>query len=794
MWRDLRYGIRSLRRGGLLIAIALLSLGIGIGSVTTIFSAVDVFMLRPLPFPESDDLHSVYTTNHQRGWTRVSFSVPDFVDFRERSQTMELAASTGAAFNLSGGERPERIQGLRLSWNFLRVLGVQPALGRGFSPDEETEGRHRVAIISHGLWQRRFGSDPDVVGATFLLDGEPYTIVGVMPTDFWYGSLFDDIWVPLAITGEESRNSHYIQGVARLSSGFTREQARDEADRIAAQVASEFPETNTGNGASIVTLHDDIFDEGFKVGTSISTLAVLFLLLIACANVANLLLTHAAGREREVAIRSALGAGRVHVVRQFLTEALLLSFAGGLLGMLISVFGIRWLVSLMPSWFPRVNEIGLDTRVLLFTVAIVILTAALVGLAPAIQASRVSTADSLKEGGRGGTAARGARFRKALVVGEISLALALLVTSALLVQAFINVRLADRGFDESDLLAFRIALPRGEYPDTVSITAFHQELTDRLASLPGVTGVGATTILPSQGNSSTYYSLPGDDIVTDQDRKVTNWLDVTPGYFAAMDVPIVRGRGFERSDRPGTRDVIVVNETLAERHWPDEDPIGREIVFSTYSSEIVGVAANTGVSSPTPGERPMVYFPVYQDGDRNVGYLVETDAPLESLIESVRAEVSAVDSDIPAYGIRALSDIIDESLGGDTIMAKIMSVVAVIALVLALAGVYGVMAYSVAQRRQELGIRMALGAQSGDVVRMILRQGTILAAIGILIGLGLAFGMARGVSFFLFGVSPFEPATYAGMAAALLVAGVVATYFPARRATKVDPVQALRAE
>jgi putative ABC transport system permease protein len=343
MWRDLRYGIRSLRRGGLLIAIALLSLGIGIGSVTTIFSAVDVFMLRPLPFPESDDLHSVYTTNHERGWTRVSFSVPDFVDFRERSQTMELAASTGAAFNLSGGERPERIQGLRLSWNFLRVLGVQPALGRGFSPDEETEGRHRVAIISHGLWQRRFGSDPDVVGATFLLDGEPYTIVGVMPTDFWYGSLFDDIWVPLAITGEESRNSHYIQGVARLSSGFTREQARDEADRIAAQVASEFPETNTGNGASIVTLHDDIFDEGFKVGTSISTLAVLFLLLIACANVANLLLTHAAGREREVAIRSALGAGRVHVVRQVLTEALLLSFAGCLLGMLISLF--LWWVS-----------------------------------------------------------------------------------------------------------------------------------------------------------------------------------------------------------------------------------------------------------------------------------------------------------------------------------------------------------------------------------------------------------------------------------------------------------------
>jgi putative ABC transport system permease protein len=398
--QDLRYALRSLRRGGLLIGIAVLSLGIGVGSVTTIFSAVDVFMLRPLPYP------------------------PDFVDFRERAQTMEVATSTGAAFNLSEGDRPERIQGRRLSWNFLQVLGVRPALGRAFTPDEEVPGEHRVAIISHGLWQRRFGGDPEVLGAVFLLDGEPYTIVGVMPTDFWYGSIFDDVWVPLAISGEESRGSHYLSVFARVGP--------------------------TGNGARIVTLHEDIFNEGFKVGTSISMLAVLFLLLIACANVANLLLTHAAGREREMAVRSALGAGRGRIIRQFLIEALILSFAGGALGILMSVFGIRWLVSLMPSWFPRVNEIGLDGRALLFTMAIVIVSAILVGIAPAIQGARGSTAESLKEGGRGGTGARGSRLRKMLVVGEISLALALLVSSALLVQAFINVRLADRGFDESD--------------------------------------------------------------------------------------------------------------------------------------------------------------------------------------------------------------------------------------------------------------------------------------------------------------------------------------------------------
>ena len=794
VWQDFKYALRSLRRGGLLVAIAVLSLAIGIGSVTTIFSAVDVFMLRPLPFPDSDDLNTIYTTNHERGWTRVSFSVPDFVDFREQSQTMAIAASRGAAFNLSAGDRPERVQGRRLTWDFFRVLGVEPALGRAFVPDEEIEGQNRVAVISHGLWVRRFGQDPNILGTDVLLDGVPHTIIGVMASDFWYGSIFDDIWVPLAITGAEPRNSHYLHVLARVRSGFTYAQAQDEMGRIAGQLASEFAETNAGNGARTVTLHEDIFDEGFKVGTTISSLAVLFLLLIACANVANLLLTHAAGREREMAVRSALGADRSRIVRHFLTEALILSFAGGVLGILISVFGIRWLVSLMPPWFPRVNEIGLDARVLLFTAAAVILSAILVGLAPAIQGSRASTAESLKEGGRSGTAARGGRLRRALVMGEIALAMALLVSSALLVEAFINVRLVDRGFDETDVLAFRIALPRQEYPDTVSVTAFHEQLTERLESLPGVTGVGATTILPSQGNSATYYSLPGEDIETDQDRKVTNWLDVTPGYFDAMDVPIVRGRGFEDSDRPGSRDVIVINEVLAERHWPDEDPIGREIVFSTYRSAIVGIAAKTGVASSSPGDRPMVYFPVYQDGDRNLGYLVESDAPLESLVEPIRAEVRALDPNVPAYSVRPLRDIIDESLGGDTIMAKIMSVVAVIALILALAGVYGVMAYSVSQRRQELGIRMALGAQNGDVVGMILRQGAILAVVGIVVGLGLAFAMAKGMSFFLVGVSAFEPVTYGGMAAVLLIAGIVATYFPARRATRIDPVEALRAE
>jgi len=794
LWQDVKYALRSLRRGGALIAIAILSLAIGIGANTTIFSAVDVFMLRPLPYPDSHNLYAVYTTNSERGWSQVDFSVPDVVDLRERSQTMSVATGDGASFNLSEGDRPERLGGGIVSTNFFDVLGVQPAIGRGFIADEEVVGRHRVAVISDGLWQRRFGGSPDILGSTVLLDGEPHTVVGVMPPGFWYRNPDIDILVPLAISGEESRNSHYIDVMARVNDGFTRGQAEDEAASIAAQLAAEYPETNAGNGAALMTLHEDTFGEGFETGTLISSIAVLFVLLIACANVANLLLTHAAGRDREVAVRTALGAGRIRIVRQFLTEALIIATAGGVLGLGLSVFGIRGLISVMPGWFPRVNEIGLNPRVLMFTAAVAVLSAVLVGIAPAIQATKPNTVEALKEGGRGGTAVRGAKLRKALVVGEMSLALALLVTSALLVQAFVNLRLADRGFDEADVLAFRVSLPQPDYPDTVSVVTFHEELQERLASLPGVRAVGATTILPLQGNSGTYYWLPGDEIESDLQRKVTNWLDITAGYFEAMDIPLVRGRGIEDTDRMNSQRVIVVNEALVQRHWPDEDPVGREIIFYSGTREIVGVVANTSASNSSLGAQPMVYFSALQDDDRNLGWVIEADVPLETLVEPVRAEVRAIDPNIPAYTIRPLRAIIDESLGGDTIMAKIMAVVALIALVLALAGVYGVMAYSVSQRRQEMGIRMALGAQKGDVIGMVMRQGTLLAALGVAVGVAVAFAMARGLSFFLYGVSAFEPLIYTMVALALFAASIAATFFPARRATQVDPIVALRAE
>jgi putative ABC transport system permease protein len=794
IWQDVKYAFRTLRRGKGLIVIAVLSLAIGIGANAAIFSAVDVFMLRPLPYPDSHQLYRVFTTNHERGWTYVSYSVPDFLDLRERSRTMGVAAYSGASFNLSGGDRPERLTGQEVTSNFFQVLGVQPVMGRTFTLEEEQEGSDNVAIISDELWQRRFGADRNVLGSTVLLDGRIHTIVGVMPPKFWFAYPGAEIWTPLAFTGEESRNGHWLAVLGRVRDGNTEEQAQQESQRIAEQLAADFPDTNKNKGATLMTLHENVFGEGFEMGSLISTVAVLFVLLIACANVANLLLTHAAGRDREVAVRGALGAGRSRIVRQFLTEAGIVSVLGGILGLGLAVIGIRGLIAVMPPWFPRVDEIGLNPRVLIFTATIAVLTSVLVGLAPALQGAKLNMIDTLKEGGRGGTAAKSLRLRKALVVGEVALALVLLVSSALLVQAFVRVRLADLGFDSSDVLTLRLTLPEADYPDTVAVAAFHTRLSEAIRSIPGVEAVGASSNLPLRGSSGTYYWLPGETIEDDSQRRITNYLSVLPGYFAALDVPLIRGRGVEESDRAGMRSVIVINETMAQLHWPDGDPIGQQVQFYSGPREIVGIVADTRDQGADNPVRPMVYFGALQGISRSLGWVIETAVPQETIVESVRAEIRAIDPNIPPFGVQSMEAMIDESLGGDTIMAKIMAVVALIALILALAGVYGVMGYTVSQRTQEMGIRMALGARGRDVLSMVVRQGGLLALIGVVVGVGVALGVTRSLSFFLFGVSPFDPITFGIVAVVLLGAGLVATYFPARRATKVDPMVALRAE
>ena len=559
------------------------------------------------------------------------------------------------------------------------------------------------------------------------------------------------------------------------------------------QIARDFPETSAGHGAVMFSLHEDVFDEGFQAGTAISTVAVALVLLIACANVANLLLTHAAGRERDVAVRSALGASRSRIVGQLFTESSIVAGLGGLLGLGLAVLGIRGLVSIMPPWFPRVQEIGLSPRVLLYAAAVTMLTGIIFGLAPALQASRANLTDVLKEGGRGG-GFKGARFRKAMVVAEIALALVLLVSSTLLVQGFVRIRVADLGFDRSDVLTLQTLLPEDQYPDAPSLAGFYSRLSDRLASLPGVTAVGGTSLLPTQGNNMTYFVLEGEDFNDQNRRKLTGFRFTLPGYFEAMDVPVLHGRGLEDGDTEGSRRVAVVNQTFARRHWPARDPIGERLVTSRGPWEIVGVVADTRDQPTAAGDQALVYFPAHQGLPRFMSYTIEAAVPLETLIEPARTALRSLDPTIPAYDLMPLGAMIDLSLGGDTIMAKIMGALAIIALVLALGGVYGVMAYSVSQRTRELGIRTSLGARRSDLVSMVMRQGTLLALVGVAIGTGLALAATRGLARFLFGVNPFDPVTFGAVGGLLLAAALAATFFPALRAARVDAILALRTE
>ncbi len=794
IWQDVKYGLRALRRGRSLIVMAVLSLALGIAACATIFSIVDVFMLRPLPYPEPDRLLAVWSTNAERGWNATSFSVADFLDLRERSTTLEVATIIQQGFSITPEEMPERVDGQLVSGDFFDVIGLEPLLGRGFTRAEEGPGQGGAVIISHALWQRWYGGDPDALGTTLRLDGVPVTLVGVMPPGFWFDQPEAKVWVPMPFDPDENRSNTYLRVVARLRPGVTIEQARSESESIITALAEEYPDANAGNGIFIDTLHHDIFDEGYRSGCLIASVAVLFLLLIACGNVANLLLTHAAGREKEVALRGALGAGRSRLVRQFLTESSLVALMGGIAGLVLAVVGIKAFLSIAPPYMPRLDEIGLNLRVVAFTAGIALLTGFLFGLTPALHSLRMNLVSALRNNQRGGEARRMPRIRKTLVVAEIALALALLVASGLLMQGYWKLRVADMDLDTSDVLTFETALPETDYPDLPSTERFYEAFMARLESLPGVEGAGAVSLLPSKANYATYYYPPGEAVTAETERLVANYRTILPGYFDALDIPLVRGRDLSADDREGSPLSLVINESMARRHWPDEDPVGQEIVLSTHPWRIIGVAADSRDGPLDDIIRPKIYLPALQTRRQSLYWLVETTQPFAPLVESIRAELADLDPDLPVFNIMSLEEHIGIDLGADLIMAKIMVVMAAIALILCLGGVYGVMAFMVSQRNREMGIRMALGACEGDVVRMVVGQGTRLALLGIVIGLALAAGVSSGLSHFLWGVSPFHPLTFGTVTVVLFAAALAATFFPARRATRVDPIAALRSE
>jgi putative ABC transport system permease protein len=792
--QDLRFALRSLVRNPGVFSIAVLSLALGVAANTTVFSGADAFLYRPLPWPEGERMLQVWTTNEERGWTEASSSMPDYVDWRAESRNVDLAAYTFTSFDVSGGEQPERVSGVRVGDGFFGVVGEGPETGRGFRADEERAGND-VVVLSRRFAERRFPGE-SALDRTLVVDGRPHLVIGVLPADFNFPDDRGDIHAPLGRTGEEPRESRYLRIIGRLRGGASVESAQAELSALTARLAAAHPRENLGMGVRVVPLKAALFDADFWTAAMICTVAVAFVLLIACANIANLLLARASAREREIAVRTVLGAGRLRVLRQLLTESMVLALAGGVLGAILSVWGIRWLVSLMPVDFQFVDRITLSGRALAFTLGVTMLSGILFGLAPALQALRPDLNTSLREaGGRGSTlGARRGRLRGALVVAEIALALVLLVSAGLLVRGYFGLRSVEPGFETRDVLTARITLPQARYPDSLQVTQFHLRLLERLRAVPGVSAVGATSILPLSGGSGTYYETEDQPAPDPARRAVVQFRRVLPGYFETLRIPLRAGRALGEGDRAGGVPVMLVNEAFASQHWPGTSALGRRVVLSSGPCEIVGVVADSRDFGRDDEASPMIFLPALDRGDRTLSFVMRREGDPAALADALRAEVSALDPELPIYQIATMTEILDREGQGDLIMVRLLTVFAVVALVMALMGVYGVMAYNVAQRTQEVGIRMALGARTDDIVGLIVRRGVLLAGLGLAAGLLLALATARFLAAFLFGLSPFDLPTFAAITAALGVAALVACYVPARRAARVDPIVALRVE
>jgi predicted permease len=807
LWQDLSYGVRMLSKNPGFTVVAVLALALGIGANSAIFSVVNTVLLRPLPYQDPDRLVMVWEDDTKGGYPRDTPAVANYIDWRDQSQAFEgMAAIAEQNFNLTGTGEPERIEGRLVSANLFSLLGVEPQAGRAFLPEEDQPGRDRVVVLSHGLWQRRFGSDGKIIGRTLTLNGESYTVVGVMPPGFQFPTREDQLWVPIAFTPQQAANRgrHYLEVVARLKPGVSLAQAQAEMSAIATRLQQQHTE-NTDLGAAITPLHEQVVGD-IKPALLVLLGAVGFVLLIACANVANLLLARAAVRQKEITIRVALGASRSRLIRQFLTESVLLAVLGGAVGLLLSLWGVSLLKAFIPENISQVEAIMIDGRVLLFTLLVSLLTGLVFGLAPAAQASSLNLNETLKEGGRDSAAgSRGNHIRSLLVVMEVAFSLILLIGAGLLINSFLRLRNVDPGFRAKNLLTMQVVLPTFKYPDHTRRTAFYNELLGRIETLPGVKSAALTTNLPlyQQGNSISISAEGVPDPPTGQGRRPSVATRVvSPRYFQTMGIQLLQGRGFSDQDKVDSPAVAVVNETMARRFWPGQDPTGKRITPGSLTSTdpddwitVVGVAKDVRQFELTADPKPQMYLSYVQAGFFAPSDLVvSTDLEPLGLAASVRKAVWEVDKDQPVSKIRTMEEIVSESVARQRFSMMLLGIFAALALVLAAVGIYGVMSYSVAQRTREFGIRMALGAQTRDVLKLAVGHGLKLVLIGIAIGLGAAFVLTRVMSSLLYGVSATDPLTFIAISLVLVGVAVVASFIPARHATKIDPMVALRYE
>jgi len=781
-----------------------LALALGLGANTAIFSVVKAVLLNPLPYPDSGRLVWVRESNPGGDIPDEPASEPNFNDWRTQSRSFEgLAAFANTALTMTGEGEPERVPGVAASANFFQVLGVAPALGRGFMPEEEAAGKNRVVVISDGLWRRSFGASPKALGQTLTLNGNPYTVVGVAPPDFKNpvrGQRPPEMWVPLAFNFDQSRRrSDYLSVVGRLKEGAAVEQASADLSGIAARLAQEYPATNAGWGVTVVPLHERVVGD-VRPALWILMGVVGFLLLIACANVANLLLARAAVRRQEIAVRSALGARRGRLVRQLLTESLLLSFAGGGLGLLLAAWGVELLVALSPGNIPRLDEAGLDARVLLFTFAVAVVTGGLFGLLPALSASKTDLAESLKEGGsRGSTAGQGARrLRNSLVVSEIAIAVVLLAGAGLMVRSFQSIQAVDPGFRPERVLTFDLSLPAARYKEDAQLTGFYDQLGARAAALPGVERAAVTSALPLSGGDILSFVIEGRPELPPEKVQDAEYSTVSPEYFDVMGIRLVSGEKFTERDRAGAPAVTLISETMARKYWPGEDPVGKRINLGDPARSpwrtVVGVVKDIRREALDKEPYPQMYSPIAQFPRRGLSVVARASGDPLGLVPAVRRELAGLDKDLPLSNVRTMEQVLAESVARRRFQMLLIAAFAGIGLLLAAVGIYGVISYSVAQRRHEIGVRMALGARAPDILRLVVGQGLGLALAGVGVGLLAAFALTRVMSSLLYGVSATDPVTFACVSLALLGVALLACLIPARRATKVDPMVALRYE
>jgi putative ABC transport system permease protein len=797
LWQDLRYGWRAWRKQPGFAFIALLTLALGIGANTAVFSVVNAALLRPLPYAQPERLVMISESDAQQKVQSMAASGPNFVDWRSQARSFErMAVFVGEEnFNLTGEASPERVTGATVSEDFFPTLGVTPALGRAFVSEETRPGAPPVVVLSHALWQRRYGGDRGIIGQAIRVNGENATIVGVMPPQFQYPAEAE-IWLPFASALDQLNRSLYmLKVVGRLKTGVTLAQARTELDSIAQRLAQQYPETNKGRGVYLQSLQDGVVGD-VKSALYVLLGAVLFVLLIVCANVANLLLGRAAVRQRELAIRAALGARRIRLLRQLLVESLLLAFSGGALGLLLAFWGTNLLFKLNPAVVPGVTSFTLDVRVLGFTLLASLLTGVLFGLAPAWQMSGTDLHAALQSNGRGSATGKH-RLSSALVVAETALALVLLVGAGLLIKSFWRLINVETGFEAENVLTVQLQLPEKDYAEQPRVAAFYDQLLQRIQTLPGVQAAGLVNTLPMIGVFMQGLTVEGAPPQTSGRQPITAFRVATPGYFGALDIPLLSGRAFQASDRAETAGVVIVDQMTARRHWTEGQALGKRIKLGGPQSPwltVIGVVGDVRYHGLEYKIFPTVYVPHAQSPFRGMMLAVRTAAEPLALVTAVKGEVAALDRNLPVAKIQTLAQIVSGSVTQQRFNLMLLGAFAALALALAAVGIYGVIAYAVTQRTREFGIRLAVGAQTGDVLRLVIGQGIKLVFIGVLLGLGGALALTRLMKTLLFNVSATDPLTFVVIALILLGVALLACWIPARRATRVDPLVALRCE